>query len=64
MTKIPRKGVRALPRTFNAHNTCVVENCGQRAIARVRFPTGVLLDVCGNCLPLCPKDVEIVERVK
>jgi len=64
MVKIPKKGVRALPRKFNAHNVCVVENCGNRAIARVKFPPGVLLDLCGICLPNCRKDVEILEIIK
>lgn len=64
MVKIPRKGVRALPRVFNAHNTCVVDDCGNRAVARVRFPGGVLLDLCEKCLPLCQKEAEIVESIK
>ena len=64
MTRIPRKGVRALPRAFNAHNTCVVENCGQRATYRVRMTNGVLLDLCDSCVTLRPKEAEIVERAK
>lgn len=63
MVKIPKKAVRALPRVFNAHNLCIVENCGNRAIARVRFPGGVLLDVCKICLPNCPAGIEVLEKI-
>lgn len=64
MVKIPRRGVRALPRAFNAHNTCVVDDCENRAVARVRFPGNVLLDLCKRCLPLCQKEAEIVKSIK
>jgi hypothetical protein len=63
MVKIPRRGVRALPRAFNAHNFCVIENCHMRAIARVRL-VGVLLDVCRVHLPTCPKGITVLVKIR
>jgi hypothetical protein len=60
-----KRGIRALPRNFNAHNRCVVRDCPNRAIVRVQFKAGrSIYDLCRTCYHRCHTEVVVLERTK
>lgn len=64
MVKIPARFTRVhtAPRTFHAHSKCCVRTCPNRAIARVQFANGGMVDVCEVCVRYRPMGSTIVAR--